>query len=90
MIFRTWALYHDDSPYKIYPLEHKHTEVSMSQVNLKGCDKARGRYLEQLCSKHGFYWLLAHMVKETKDEDDYYGGEDEDSITLRSVVLPSG
>jgi len=70
----------------VYPLEHQYTQASASLRNLKGHDAAKGKYIDRLCSKNGFYWFLARLTKE--DEEEEY--EEEDSYSLDHIVTPGG
>ncbi|KAF1962105.1 hypothetical protein CC80DRAFT_487643 [Byssothecium circinans] len=77
----------------LYPLEHQYTEASLSLRSLKGQDAAKGRYLEQLCSKNGVFWFLGQMTREEAGEDYGYGyddGEEDNKYSLDYVVTPAG
>jgi hypothetical protein len=45
----------------VYPLEHQYTQASLSLQSLKGHDAAKGKYIEQICSKSGFYWFFGRL-----------------------------
>lgn len=71
----------------VYPLEHKYTEASLCMKNLKGSDAAKGRYLDQICSKNGMFWFLVRLTRETINHD---GDEEEYSHSLGRIATPSG
>lgn len=76
----------------IYPLEHQYTEATLSQKSLKGRDAAKARYIESLCTKHGVFWFLGRMTKETNEGSEYNLDEEERilSFFLDSIVTPAG
>ncbi|XPS78731.1 hypothetical protein M3J09_010735 [Ascochyta lentis] len=91
-LLQTWNKDYNYLSYLVYPLEHQYSEVSLSMRNLKGQDAARGRYLDHLCKKNGYYWFLTQMTKEQEVEDDYYdtGENGEGDLTFGKIVLPCG
>ncbi|KZM18478.1 uncharacterized protein EKO05_0007675 [Ascochyta rabiei] len=91
-LLQTWNKEYSHLDYLVYPLEHKYSEASLSLRNLKGQDAARGQYLDNICTRNGFYWLLTRMTKELQDEDDYYSNDEDEEgiITFGKTMLPSG
>ncbi|KAJ4354890.1 hypothetical protein N0V95_003424 [Ascochyta clinopodiicola] len=91
-LLQTWNKKYSYLDYLVYPLEHKYSEASLSLRNLKGQDAARGRYLDNLCAKTGFYWLLTRMTKQQQEEDDYYSNSEDEEMatTFGKTMLPSG
>ncbi|KAI8943029.1 hypothetical protein NX059_001065 [Plenodomus lindquistii] len=73
----------------VYPLTHQYTEASLSLRNLKAEDAAKGRYLEQMCAKNGFYWFLSRMTNSTQEEM-YDVDEESENIKIGNTVTPMG
>ncbi|KAI6768966.1 hypothetical protein HG531_010070 [Fusarium graminearum] len=76
----------------IYPLDHLYPEASLCLGNMKGRDRAVAHSLNNICSKAGFYFMLAHAIHVRMGDDDH-GGYDEGSEeygNLRSIHTPSG
>lgn len=88
-LLRIWELKFDYHQMFVYPLEHQYTEASLSLKALKGSDAAKGRYLDQLCSKNGVYWFLGRVTLETIDYDNNEG-EEVLSHVFDYIVTPSG
>jgi hypothetical protein len=93
-VLHTWHCNFSHLKLFVYPLEHRYTEASLSLNNLKGYDATKGRHLERLCAKNGFYWFLAQMTKENPEEySDYEDVSDDDvtsEIRLGKFITPSG
>lgn len=86
-LLKTWNRDYRQFEKFIYPLEHQYTKANLSLASLKGHDAAKGRFLQRLCAKNGFYWLLGRMTKQSEDED---YGEESDSLDLDYTVTPTG
>lgn len=74
----------------IYRLDHKYSESSLSIQNMKGRDAQLVRCLKQACEETGFYVLLSIMTRTESGEDEYYGGEEEDTLQLDCVKSLDG
>jgi 2OG-Fe(II) oxygenase superfamily len=73
----------------VYLLDHQYTEASLRLEKLKGRDAAVGQYLNHVCTKNGFYFLLADMTGSFRDAYDE-GDEDENYISLNHIISPDG
>jgi predicted 2-oxoglutarate/Fe(II)-dependent dioxygenase YbiX len=86
---RRWNSHLPPFDYLVYPLEHLYTPSGLSLLHLKGQDAAKGRSLEQLCSKNNFYWFLARMTKS--EQEDFYDDDDlEEDMVVDRIVTPAG
>ncbi|KAG6360927.1 hypothetical protein INS49_011995 [Diaporthe citri] len=89
-LLQKWASALQSKTRVIYRLDHKYSQSSLSIQNMKGRDAQRIRCLKQACQEAGFYILLAIMTRTEGCEDDYYGGDDEDSLELDHVTSLDG
>lgn len=90
-LLQKWASALQSETRVIYRLGHKYSQSSLSIQNMKGRDAQLIRCLDQACQATGFYIFLAIMTKtEGGEDDDYYGGNDEDSLQLDHVTALDG
>lgn len=89
-LLRVWAKELHCIDKLIYPLEHQYTEASLSQKSLKGPDAAKARYVESLCMKHGVFWFLGRMTKETSEDDDFDCIDEDERLSLDCFVTLAG
>lgn len=89
-LLQNWASTLQSKTRVIYRLDHKYSQSSLSIQNMKGRDAQLIRCLKQACQETGFYALLAIMTRTESCEDEYYGGDDEDSLELDYVTTLDG
>lgn len=89
-LLQNWASTLQSKTRVIYRLDHKYSQSSLSIQNMKGRDAQLVRCLKQACQETGFYVLLAIMTRTESCVDEYYGGDDEDSLELDYVTTLDG
>lgn len=89
-LLQKWASTLQSKTRVIYRLDHKYSQSSLSIQNMKGRDAQRIRCLQQACQEAGFFIFLATMTRTEGYEDEYYGGDDEDSLQLDYVTNLDG
>lgn len=91
VLLQKWTSSFQSKTRVIYRLDYKYSQSSLSIQNMKGRDAQLIRCLDQACQQTGFYIFLALMTKtEGCEDDDYYGGYDEDSLQLDHVTSLDG
>ncbi|KAI0402892.1 hypothetical protein F4802DRAFT_574226 [Xylaria palmicola] len=76
---------------KIYPLDHQYSRAGLSLHVLKGRDRAVCEILHKLCSRHGFFLLLAHLTRTYSSYPDQYGEDESETVLSLDVInRPNG
>lgn len=82
-----WSSDFPDLSKLVYFLDHKYSQSSLTQDNLKGRDRAVFQVLQHIGFEDGYYVLLSNVTKTEWDKNYYSDGPD---ITLEHLCSPEG
>lgn len=88
-LIKRWRSSFPDVERRLFCLEHKYSDTSLSPEFLKGRDRVLFDVLKDVRSTRGLYLLLAKMDKTKYSEDDGCG-ESEEDVTLHKVTTCEG
>lgn len=83
-----WSSDFPDLSRLVYFLDHKYSQSSLTQNNLKGRDRAVFQVLQHVSLETGIYLFLSNVTKTESDGDGWYN--DEPGITLDHLCCPEG